>query len=958
MTSSPINAIPISSPQTPTAYSPRERSETILTTSSSDSFPHLQTPQTSSILGVLNGHQAGSYKPSAVVESATDALTISRHRQNSYGFGSALISSSPETIPQDGHINPSFVEEHQSLFTNGTSPQLGPSIQLSDHSPNNVQPISTLSPTSSTNVDLSEPDASRLSISTDGTVEHSDATTASRRSKLKAVVRRKLERSKSSLRSLRRSKEDDGDSTLSSPSSLLDANGITPSSSINNTVAIRPRKSRLKSLLTISRAPSSTSVRSTHVTSASHSPTFSKQAQPSHQLPHHIGHHEITVRDFAHPPSAVFPASARTRHFSIDGVAQLDQFTTPAQAICKYVSNSTEVPTHQSNIANDSSYTHPVRITRPRATSMPLLDTTAADLMGDESGIGIEEKTNYFDTVLPRELRLLVMKTLVEVYKAEGGIKRWSGETGGRRELIKLSRVSKSWQQLCLDGQLWSSLELSPYAHVLHPNTLKRILSSSLPFITIMDLRGLNRLKGSALIPSLSPFDWTPSPRSDSLTVWLPNLRVLDLRGANRLSPSDICSIILGSPGLKFINLKAVQACSSEVIRTIARSTRQLEYLDISRCKDLTLGDIIFLVNAMDDVQASQLKALRFGGLKSYGRHASDLLPLLAKTLISLEVLDAQGCTHLFDDGFEKFALAHQEVGRKSSITHLNLSGCTALKGEFLVHLAGYLPQLRFLELANLSEMFKDNHDDSELDLVKFLKTIPKIEKIDLDQTGTHGGITDRVLDVLSRYRSDESDETVGKNLKELRIGGSKDVTSEGLCRLIRSCGNLGVLEIDNTPADNSVLRTFLKYHPKGNISVIDCRSITTSELDKLLKNTRTRVGYEGWAFTPFEYQTKELSSEGGKTTVKSFQGWRNTTIPRDWREIRNDLDKVQHANDEGVIEKDKEKEKKERKNSWWSSSPTSTSSGGTAVTGMMDLDGVWEGEGDGEGGGRGCVIM
>ncbi|WVW79127.1 hypothetical protein I302_101092 [Kwoniella bestiolae CBS 10118] len=422
----------------------------------------------------------------------------------------------------------------------------------------------------------------------------------------------------------------------------------------------------------------------------------------------------------------------------------------------------------------------------------------------------------------------------------------------------------------------------------MHPNTVKRILKYSLPFITTLSFQGLNRLRGAALIPFLSPFDWSPHPRSDGLTVWLPNLRHLDLRGTHRLSPSHISSVIVGSPGLKSINLRAVESCTSEVIRTIARSTRVLESLDVSRCKELTLGDMIFLINAMDESQCSRLTTLKIGGLKSYGRHASEFLPLLARRLVNLEVLDAQECLHLFDEDFERFAMALKENGRKSPIRHLNLSGCSALNGQFMVHLTGMLPNLRILEFANLTHLYKEEggSPDDDLPLMRFMRTIPSIEKIDLDLTGVNGGVTDRVIDSLSKYRSEETDEIVGKGLRELRIGSAKDVTAEGICRLIRNCEGLGVLEIDNTAADNSVLRNFLKLHPKGRISIIDCRAITSSELDKLDSSTNTRIGHEGWQFAPFTYTALELAAgQGTRGVVKSFSRLRGNIckmgIPR-----------------------------------------------------------------------------
>lgn len=51
-------------------------------------------------------------------------------------------------------------------------------------------------------------------------------------------------------------------------------------------------------------------------------------------------------------------------------------------------------------------------------------------------------KVDLFSTMLPRELKVAVFKALLNGWKASGAGARLEGENGGRRELIRLSRVS------------------------------------------------------------------------------------------------------------------------------------------------------------------------------------------------------------------------------------------------------------------------------------------------------------------------------------------------------------------------------------------------------------------------------------------------------------------------------------------------------------------------------------
>lgn len=136
---------------------------------------------------------------------------------------------------------------------------------------------------------------------------------------------------------------------------------------------------------------------------------------------------------------------------------------------------------------------------------------------------------------------------------------------------------------------------------------------------------------------------------------------------------------------------------------------------------------------------------------------------------------------------------------------------------------------------------------------------------------------------------------------------------------------------------------------------MIDCRTISPSFHDKIESKCRTRIGDDGWESTPFQYEPKELNN--GLLTVKTFPSWRNTKIPTDWKEIRDELDKCHNDSlgGPGIGKKNKGKEKengRERKNSWWSTSPASPTSNNDASA--QWIEDVW----DENHPPRGCSIM
>jgi hypothetical protein len=50
-------------------------------------------------------------------------------------------------------------------------------------------------------------------------------------------------------------------------------------------------------------------------------------------------------------------------------------------------------------------------------------------------------KRNYFDRMLPKELKVMIMRNVLDRGAEQERDRRWSGEVGARRELITLSRV-------------------------------------------------------------------------------------------------------------------------------------------------------------------------------------------------------------------------------------------------------------------------------------------------------------------------------------------------------------------------------------------------------------------------------------------------------------------------------------------------------------------------------------
>ena len=768
----------------------RPRSDTICTTSSTSSAPsfELHTPQTPSILHVL---QDGLAFPSQSEMSGT------RRRKGSFGFGTVSgssgtfssslgtpfevevdqlhVVSSNETAAEDRGDQEDEVEVDQSLQTTS-------SVLLPPYPP-------------SANQTLPPP-------------------LMQSRSSFTAAVRRKLERSKSSFRTIKQQ---------SRPDSPAFSDGASTDGEQANE---RPRKHRLKRLLR--------SLSYTGSTISLHSVTSSIQAEwQQERLDHHreseiaptvpagetrvsaaeLNDDGVISRDFGRVPWSSDPSTSvanpepdetpsALRDHEDQGVAGL--LTVRRSAKGKERARrmlktrpallpawSTGPPSAHHALSRPP--TTPI-ISRPRAKSMPYF---AASASASESSVG----QDLFGRLLPREIQVMILKTLVETWTDSRKGERWDGDVGGRRELLRLSRVSpsiicsqllltisqvsRSWQSLCLDGQLWTLCDLSPFSSVLHPRLLHRIVASTAPFISTLSLRGMDHLDGSVLIPAVC--------QASSLA----SLTSIDLRGCRSLVDQDICRLIKAAPNLTAVNLSGVQAASTAVVRTIAKHCQRIERIDISRCWDISLCDVAVWLRSISNEAASTLRVLKVGGIKGYSPTALDFLPLVASRLVNLESLDVQGCPTLFDTDFEAFARAIDTHAVDCTLLHLNISNCSSLTNETLIHLKDRLPMLEKLEMASMSQIFGDqDHGREEKPLIEFLRSVPRLQRLDLEGTGTSGQLTDRTLSALTPARAQQGD-VIGKEISELCIGYATGITADGLIRLIRGCDNLCVLEAD-----------------------------------------------------------------------------------------------------------------------------------------------------------------
>ncbi|KAF8899217.1 hypothetical protein BD779DRAFT_1781522 [Infundibulicybe gibba] len=500
---------------------------------------------------------------------------------------------------------------------------------------------------------------------------------------------------------------------------------------------------------------------------------------------------------------------------------------------------------------------------------------------------------NYFDEVLPQELRIRILNALVILHetdhqklasdehwtanRASSTKNQWVGRARGMRELVKFSRVSKSWRSLVFDGQLWTDLDLSMFPGM--PQSLF--------------------------------------------------LRFTKIGGCSAISTRSIHHLLVRSRYLEKLCLKGLNAVTNTTCDIISAYCPRLTTLNMSRCPNMDAEGIQRLAAAaVARGENLMLKELRLSGLK----HVNDsMMSLLGKAAPYLEVLDLSYVRQLHNSALDAFVacdeagvpitgtitLSAKDLGREQNdsrkyrrritrLRHLSVSFCVLLTDIACANLAHVVPQLQFLELAGIGA---DLHDDG---LIRLLDTTPLIKRLDLEDASS---ITDAVLAVLTpsspvpplptvhkQVGSTHEPET-GHALEHLIISYATNLSDDMLLALMRSCTRLTVLEADNTRIGSAVLREFIRLSRKrtlagASVVVIDCRGIGESTVKDLTTATRPRMGWRAYDARRLRYLDARDGNEEDlkigqdecdekRVVLKSFYSWQTVDAVKASREKR-----------------------------------------------------------------------
>lgn len=553
----------------------------------------------------------------------------------------------------------------------------------------------------------------------------------------------------------------------------------------------------------------------------------------------------------------------------------------------------------------------------------PLLLRNALTAPGVSTALGTASHAaiarDSFNMKLPREIGLRILSTLCHIHIENHQNEILSGSFRGSaartleprghwlamRELIRLSRVSKAFMRLALDGQLWRKLNF-PGIPDLRVDGMRRLFDSASTFVEELDLSHLPNLDNHTLRKLFGSLIARGASGKSKV-------RRIDLRSTARVSKSTLLWMLQSSPDLRVLSLRDVTCVDNDVLQTIGEQCPMVEDLDVSRCREATSSGIFAWLKARaSHAKTGSVHTLRAAGLTwENAEHAR----ILSETLPELSTLDVSASRSFVDAHLEAMTRhlgpgtdperAYVQINARQanstsyeedhyraiipSLSHLNLSrtGITERGCSYLAY--GALPSLEILELAHCP-MSRDKG------LVALLESSPRLRRLDLDGVGR--GASERALQAITPPK--ETNTTYpGHELTHLILCRAKGAEATALLALVEACPKLHHLEVDCTGADDRVAQRFVEVirdrrratmsssqqsatstpasrepvapvasHPAvyslAYVSLVDCQAATRAGFNSLVAmgGLRSRRGQRGSAYNSLLYSDPESSFE------------------------------------------------------------------------------------------------
>jgi F-box and leucine-rich repeat protein 2/20 len=418
------------------------------------------------------------------------------------------------------------------------------------------------------------------------------------------------------------------------------------------------------------------------------------------------------------------------------------------------------------------------------------------------------------------------------------------------KEIVRISTVSKSWHEMCFDGQLWSILDTSDFYQRIPADALVNIITSAGPFVRDLNLRGCVQLRDR----------WHAKGLSDACR----NLENFCLEGC-RIDRTSIHNFLHQNSRLMHINLCGLAGATNTGMKIIAANCPRLEHLNISWCNNIDTRGLKKVIEGcpnLKDLRASEIR----------GWDDVDFTHLIFERN-SLERLILMNCDTLTDQALavmiegkdsEMDYITGRPIVPPRNLKHLDLTRCRGITDQGVRTFVNNMPYLEGLQLSKCTGIL-------DATLTELLPTTPMLTHLDLEELED---LTNIVLQSLANA-------PCAKRLRHLSISYCENLGDSGMLPVLKTCTNLQSLEMDNTRISDLVLteaaammreRSPRKiilgaphvYKPAVGLRLVayDCQNVTwTGVREVLYRNAETFSHAHATELPPLEKSTANNSA-------------------------------------------------------------------------------------------------
>ncbi|KAL8718669.1 MAG: hypothetical protein Q9225_004222 [Loekoesia sp. 1 TL-2023] len=343
-------------------------------------------------------------------------------------------------------------------------------------------------------------------------------------------------------------------------------------------------------------------------------------------------------------------------------------------------------------------------------------------------------------------------------------------------EIVRCSAVSKSWQKMCFDGQLWTQIETHEYYRDISSTSLVRIMTAAGPFVRDLNLRGCVQLWER----------WTT--HGQAIFDACRNLQYFSLEGC-RIDRSSVHHFLLRNTRLVHINFCGVQAVNNSAMKIVAQGCPQLEFLDVSWCNHLDTQGLHKVIQS-----CLKLKELKASETRGWNDKAFVLDLFKKNTLERLVIAHSD----IDDEGLEMLLqgvdpeidpLTDRAIVPPRKFRHINFSRCHQLTDKGIKCLAHNVPQLAGLQVSHILSLTDDAFQH-------LFEDTPLLTHLDMEE----------IEDITNSTLQNLAQSPCATILKHLNVSYCENLGDTGMLPLIKACPDLRTIHMDNTRVSDLVL--------------------------------------------------------------------------------------------------------------------------------------------------------